>query len=164
MAQTHPSPLELEDHRRFHFGFWRVQRAAWLLFGLIVTVALLGLTGGGGPLSHQRTALPGGEIDHPRVGRRSAADEMRIRLEPGGRERELLLSAGFADHFQIEDIQPVPSRDVAATEGHRLIFETEEGQPAAIVLHVRAQRPGIADYTAALDGGAPQPMRSVVLP
>lgn len=164
MAHTDQSPLELEDHRRFHFGFWRVQRASWLLFGLIVTVALLGLTGGGGPLSHQRTALPAGEIDHPRVGRWSAADEIRIRLEAGTRERELLLSTGFADHFQIEDIQPAPSRDVAAAEGHRLVFETEEGQPAAIVLHVRAQRPGIADYTAALDGSTPRPLRSIILP
>lgn len=164
MAQADQSSLKLDDHRRFHFGFWRAQRAAWVLFGLIVVGALLGLTGAGGPLSRETTVMPGGEIDHPRVGRWNAADEVRIELEPGPRERELLLSTGFADHFQIEDIQPTPSRDVAAAEGHRMVFETEEGQPAAIVLHVRAQRPGIAGYAAALDGGAPKSMRSVILP
>lgn len=164
MAQTDQPPLDLEDHRPFHFGFWRAQRAAWILFGLIVVGALLGLSGAGGPLSRQTTTIPGGEINHPRVGRWSAGDEVRVRLEPGGRQRELLLSAGFADHFQIEDIQPAPSRDVVAMEGHRMIFEAEEGQPAAIVLHVRAQKPGIADYAVALDGGAPKPLRSVILP
>lgn len=164
MAPNDQSALELPDHRRFHLGFWRAQRVAWIVFGLCVAGALLGLTGAGGPLSRQTTPLPGGEIDHPRFGRWSAADEVRVRLKPGASERVLLLSTGFTDHFQIEDIQPAPSRDVAAVEGHHMVFQTEEGQPAAIVLHVRAQKPGIADYAVALDGGAPKPLRSVILP
>lgn len=164
MASKPQTDPPLEDHRAFHFGFWRVQRIAWIAFALILVAALAGLTGAGGPLSRASTPVAGGEIEHPRVSRWSAADDFRITLEPGAAQRTVLLSTAFADHFQIEDIQPAPVRSVAAADGDRLIFEIEPGRPAAVVLHVRAQKPGMADYAVSLDDGAPRVLRSIVLP
>lgn len=158
------SSLDLEDHRKFQFGFWRVQRIAWVGFLLILAAALAGLTGAGGPLSRASVDLGGGVVDHPRVSRWSAADEFRIRLAPGESERELLLSTAFADHFQIEDIQPAPVRSVAVADGDRLIFEAQPDRVAAVVLHVRAQKPGVADYAVGLNGDTPRVLRSVILP
>lgn len=164
MASKPQTDPPIEDHRAFQFGFWRVQRIAWIAFAFILMVALAGLTGAGGPLSRASTGLSGGEIDHPRVSRWSAADNFRITLAPGATERTVLLSTAFADHFQIEDIQPAPVRSVAAADGDRLVFETEPGRTAAVVLHVRAQKPGMADYAVSLDDGAPRVLRSIVLP
>lgn len=164
MASKPHAALPIVDHRSFQFGFWRLQRLAWIGFAIILIGALAGLTGAGGPLSRSSADLAGGAVDHPRVSRWSAADEFRVRLAPGGTERELLLSTAFADHFQIEDIQPAPMRSVATAAGDRLIFEAETGRDAAVVLHVRAQKPGVADYAVGLNGETPRVLRSIVLP
>lgn len=161
---TSEPSLKLEDHRAFQFGFWRLQRIAWIGFAFILVAALAGLTGAGGPLSRASTGLAGGEIDHPRVSRWSAADQLRIRWVPGSGERAVLLSTGFDDHFQLENVQPAPSRSLATADGERLIFETEPGRPASVVLHVRAHKPGMADYAVSLDDGPPRVLRSVILP
>lgn len=164
MASKPPSSLPFEEHKAFQLVFWRAQRIAWIGFALVLMLALAGLTGAGGPLSRSSSAVAGGVIDHPRLSRWSAADEFRVRLDPGAARREVLLSSAFSDHFQIEDVQPAPVEGVATPEGSRLIFSTEPGRPAAVVLRVRALKAGPADYAVGLDGGAPRPLRTIVLP
>lgn len=160
-SNTSKPSLEIEDHSAFQFVFWRAQRIAWIIFLLIL---LAGVTGAGGPLSRASAEMAGGAVDHPRVSRWNAADEFHIRLAPGGKEREVRLSTAFAEHFQLEDIQPAPVRSIAAPEGDRLFFQAEPGGEASVVLHVRAQKPGVADYAVGLNGEAQRVLRSIVLP
>lgn len=164
MASISKPTLELEDHRRFQMAFWRMQRIAWVGFALILMAALVGLTGAGGPLSRGSAQFAAGVIDHPRVARWNAAEEFRVRLGAGAAEREIVLSTAFADHFQIEDVRPAPVRSIAGARGDRLLFEVEPGQPLVVVVHVRAQRPGLVTYSVGLDGGAPRILHSTVLP
>ncbi|WP_313045248.1 hypothetical protein [Brevundimonas sp.] len=55
-------------------------------------------------------------------------------------------------------------RSIASAAGDRLVFEAESGRDAAVVLHVRAQKPGVADYAVGLNGGTPRVLRSIILP
>lgn len=108
------SELQLPAHPRLHLRFWRLQRLAWLGFAAILEAAVLGLTGAGGPPAQTFTRTKGGRVDHPRVGRWSTGDEIRVVFTPlPSGTRTLGMSRAFADHHQVEDIKPQPARSVA---------------------------------------------------
>src|SRR3546814_3721463 len=90
----------MEDHRSHQEKLWTVERCAWVLFIAITLGAAAGITGAGGVLSRQVAAIDGGKIDHPRIARSEAADEMTVRFAPGSGPRTLLLSSTFAQSFQ----------------------------------------------------------------
>src|SRR3546814_16691941 len=108
-----------------------------------------GITGAGGVLSRQVAAIDGGKIDHPRIARSEAADEMTVRFAPGSGPRTLLLSSTFAQSFQIESIQPPPSRVEAVPEGQIMHFYAADG-PTQGVLHLRPKNSGLARSRASL--------------
>lgn len=156
--------LQLEEHRRFQERFWKAERWAWLGYGLIVLAALAGLTGAGGPLAHGHAGLGDGGIDYPRIARWEGTDALSVTFAPGGAERSLTLSAGFAEGFQVQDIQPVPEHSKARPEGQRLRFTLPAGAPATVMLHVRPTTPGLARFRATLDGGPAATLTTLVLP
>ena len=158
-----PNDLPIPTSLAFHVRFWTVQRLAWAAFGGVLVIALMGLTGAGGPLSQTVTRWPGGEVEAPRVGRWSTSDEIRVTLAPGEAERTLSLSHAFARAYQLEDIQPLPIRSLAGEDGAVLAFAAEPGRPARITLHARALQPGLAHYTLGVDG-AEVSVRTLVLP
>lgn len=49
-----PDGLQLDEHRQFQERFWTIERAAWIVFGMIVIAALAGAFGAGGRLPQQR--------------------------------------------------------------------------------------------------------------
>src|SRR3546814_6402804 len=122
-----------------------------------------GITGAGGVLSRQVAALDGDKIDHPRIARSEAADEMTVRFAPGSGPRTLLLSSTFAQSFQIESIQPQPSRVEAVPEGQIMHFDAADG-PTQVVLHLRPQHSGLARYRASLGGGVAEDLSTLILP
>lgn len=155
--------LDLGEDARFQRRFWRIQRIAWAAFALLIVAALLGLTGGGGPLSRSVVRTPDGLIDSPRISRWSAAEELRFELS--GRDGARIdLSPDFATHFQLEDLQPAPDRVVASARGQSLFFETTGEGEITVVLHVTPENPGVARFTASLNGGAPRAVSSLILP
>lgn len=156
--------LQLEEHRRFQERFWTLERWAWAVFGLILIAGLAGLAGGGGFLAHTTIAMAGGEVDYPRVARWESADEVTVTFGSAGEEHRLTLSPQFSQYFRIEDIQPPPDRSLVSPAGEVMVFRSESGPPSKVVLHLRAQRPGIARYDVSLDGGDPVGVTTVVLP
>lgn len=156
--------LQLEEHREFQERFWTIERWAWMAFGLILLLGLAGLAGGGGLLAHTNIVTDAGEVDYPRVARWESADEMTITFGLPAGEHRLALSPRFSQFFQIEDIQPMPERSFTSPAGEVMEFQAENGPPSKVVLHLRAQRPGLARYDISLDGGSPVGVTTVVLP
>ena len=156
--------LQLEEHRRFQERFWTVERWVWVGFGAIIILALLGLTGSGGPLARTSASLEGASIDYPRFTRWEAPDEILVEFEPGGAERRLTLSSDFAETFQLESVQPQPDRSETSADGEIMIFRVEPQSAAQVTLHVRAQNPGMADFRAAIDEGAPVSVSTFIFP
>lgn len=158
--------LEIDEDRRFQERMWRAERLAWIGFALVVVVALLGLTGQGGPL--QRAALRGetGEIDYPRVTRWEASDEIRLTLEggPGRAQAVVETDRRFSETFEIEDIQPAPADAVATPEGQRLTFDLQPGRSGSVTVHVRAMRPSLGAATRVHIDGEPFTVAPVILP
>lgn len=158
-----PDGLQLDEKRDYQETWWTAERWAWGAFIAVTLAAALGTTGAGGFLSHRLAEMEGGAIDHPRITRWAASDEMIVRFAAGSGERTLTLSSGFAQSFQIESLQPRPERAEGTPEGQRLVFATADG-PFEVVVHLRAQYPGLARYRARIDDGAPRDITTLVLP
>jgi hypothetical protein len=156
--------LQLEEHRSFQERFWTAERWAWVAFGLILLVALLGFTGSAGPFAHATASLAGGGIDYPRFARLQAPEDILVEFDPGGVERTLTLSSSFAASFEIEGIRPEPDRSEASSEGEVMTFRVRSNEAGQVRLYVRPQRPGVANYRIAIDDGAPVAISTIVLP
>ena len=158
-----PDGLQLVDDRRYQERLWTVERWAWLVFIAITLAAALGATGAGGPFSRKLAAIEGGQIDHPRIARWQASDEMAVHFAERNGARTLLLSPAFAQSFQIEGIQPEPDRVEATAEGQVMHFDAADG-PVQVVIHLRPQSPSLATYRVSLNGGAAQTLSTLILP
>ena len=156
--------LQLDEHRGFQEGFWKVERFAWAAFVGFVALALLGLTGDGGAFARATATVPGATLDYPRIGRWEASDTFFVRFDAAGRQRTLLLSPEFASNFEIRDIQPTPEHSEASAEGNRMIFSSAEGQPMNVKLELRAHAPGLTTYGVAVDEGALGLIDMLILP
>lgn len=156
--------LQLEEHREFQERLWTVQRAAWLLFGVLLLIALAGLTGGGGMLSHSTVQLQAGTIDYPRLSRWEATDELTATFATAGDEHRLSLSKPFSTFYQIEDIQPEPEQSLTTPNGQLLVFKATDGGRGEVMLHLRALRPGFAEYEVGMDGGKTTEITTFILP
>ncbi len=156
--------LQLEEHRTFQERFWKVERIAWVFFGLVVTASLLGFTGSGGYLAVASAQQGENTIDYPRVSRWQGTDVIEIAMAAGAAERRVTLSETFFDMYQVEDVQP-QAREVIAQAGQQtLMIQAQEGQPVTVRLHLRAKSPGLARYEVAVDQTAPASLTTVILP
>ena len=154
--------LDVCEDRAFQDKMWTAQRVGWALMLLFLVAALLGATGGGGPLAMARVETPEGTIEYPRVTRWQAAADMTVTLPPGtGAKAELHLSNELIKLFHVETVTPEPSQTVATPAGHRFTFDVAGGGPKTIVFHVRASKPSLMTR-AQTKIGAGEPVRLAV--
>lgn len=158
--------LQLDEHRRFQEKFWTAERAAWIVFGLIVLAALSGATGSGGMLSSASIEMAGATMDYPRIARWQTGDRITVRLKADSlrSERSLTFSKTFTQAFQIEDIQPQPIRTTTAAHGQTLYFDNPTGDGGVIAIAVRADSIGIKRFELATDQSEAAALTTYVLP
>lgn len=148
--------IEIDTGPAFQERWWRLERLAWVLMGLLIVAALCGLTGAGGPLSRGQVEAGNATIDYPRIARWQSAEDATIRFASDATgEVDVLLSARFAEAFDVETVQPQPASAASTAEGHRLTFDLGTGAGSKIVtLSLRPGRPGLPDH-----GTVPSAMR-----
>ncbi|MDX0982726.1 hypothetical protein GOL22_11220 [Sinorhizobium medicae] len=156
--------LQIEEHRTFQESFWRAERVSWVIFGLTLIAALLGVTGSGGMLERQIITVADGSVDVPRFSRWGASDVLQATLAGGGSERRLTLSPEFFRTFQVEDIDPPPIAAEGGADGLVYRFRAASAQPLVLTLHLRAQYPGIVSFRASVNDGPAQALRTIVWP
>jgi hypothetical protein len=155
--------LQLEEHRTFQKRFWIAERCAWALFVSVLVLAVLGLTGSGGPFATRAASLATGHVRHPAVARWTATDEMTVTFAESAARHRLSLQGAFFDYFQIERVQPEPRAATAVEGGTVMEFASDRSQQAMVTLHLRVLRPGLARYSVGLDGTAID-VSTVILP
>lgn len=144
--------LQLHEHRRFQEAFWKLERAAWVLFMLVLLLALLGLTGAGGYLSRGTVSVTTGEVRFPRIARWEASDEIRVSINAGNAERRLTLGHRFFDYYEVEAVQPQPGTMHASAAGTVMVFAADPAARMNVVVHVKPLRPGLPRYSVRVDG------------
>lgn len=155
--------LQLQENRSFQRIFWTVERCAWIAFGLVLVLALSGLTGSGGYFATATAVLPTGTVEYSRVSRWEASDEFRVTFNGGRDTHRLTIEPVFFEYLQLEGIQPQPVRSLGSRDGVVLEFAAEDGAPVEAVIYVRPLYAGYLNYRVALDGAATS-LRSVILP
>jgi uncharacterized protein (DUF58 family) len=164
---TSKSSLEVDEDRPWQERFWTAQRVAWVVMGLFVLAALLGVTGSGGPLASTSAQAAGASIDYPRITRWQADEPVTVRLPPSASGSvDVELSNGFVDRFTVESVHPEPSRVTASGSGHRYSFDVGSGgRDKSITFLVRSDHPFIERSVEARIGNAPPTaMTLTVLP
>jgi hypothetical protein len=159
-----PDGLQMNEKRGFQETFWKVERIAWVVFGALVLLALVGFTGSGGFFSTTRHTIAEGAVTYPRVSRWDTADEVKITFFNGATNHRLEFQEPFASFFRIEDIQPRPQSSTAAKDGSVFEFAGEKGATVHVTLHIRAAHPGFMDAGVRIDGSEPVPLSTFVLP
>lgn len=162
------SRIHLQTDRPLQERLWMANRVGWAVMLVLVVVAILGLTGSGGWLSHHQLRAGDATIDLPRIGRWAAADHLSVEFAPEQRgSSRVTVPQSFLDLFAIEAVSPRPSSVVATPEGHIYTFDlsgTGGGRSARFSL----RPPGPAWPTSvtgfAVDGSQAPAGAVVVLP
>lgn len=154
---------EFDEDLVFQRRFWKLERIAWMGYALVLAVALAGLTGAGGPLSHATVQTPDASVEYPRVARWQTTDTMIVRFTPAsGDTGELMVAQRFLDTFEIKSIQPEPASVRATADGVRYVFDIENG--GTVVLMIGAHNPAIFPDATIQIGEADVAVRTLILP
>ncbi|WP_309084295.1 hypothetical protein [Chelativorans sp.] len=146
--------LQLDERRHLQRAFWSVERFAWVVFALVLLLAIAGFTGSGGYFSKAEAAFPAGQIEYPRVARWEASDEVSVSFNGGADRHRLTFDHTFFEYFEAEGIHPEPERMTTGPDGVVMEFAAEEQAPVKVILYLRAMHPGLAQYRVGLDGSA----------
>lgn len=168
MALHQVGDLEINEDLEFEHRSWQVQRVAWAILGLVVLAALLGLLGGGGPLSVARAGQGSPlEITYARFARHNNPVEMAVRLRPGaapGDEARLWISSAYLDAVKIERIEPEPAQVVLGADRVTYVFRQGAGEGGRVVLHIMPQHVGRHEARVGLEGGPEHTLSQIVYP
>ena len=160
--------LELHEDVRFQEVTWTVQRVGWIAMALIAVATLLGLFSGG-PLSRASagSASTGLTIEYDRFLRLGSPALVRLGLHGGetdGREVVVRIAQAYVEDAGLEQMHPAPAQAVAGSGGLVLVFRTEPGRPAAVVLSIKPRAVGQLRGEIGLADRAPIRFRQFVYP
>lgn len=156
--------LQIDEHRGFQEKFWKAERIAWICFGVVILLALLGVTGSGGLQARMKLAFDDGFVEVPRFSRWETSDSLTALLPPGTEGHSLSVGSDFFRTFQVEDIDPPPRSSEGSSDAIVYHFQADAGQPLALTMHLRSQNPGIVKYQVSVNGGPAQTARTIVWP
>lgn len=155
--------LQLAERPRLQSVIWVVQRLVWFLSLGVVLIALMGLTGRGGPWADRTEIGPAAIVDYPRVTRRLASDVLTVRFGQPGENHVLGLSDEFLSRFEVQLITPRPVREETFRGGTALHFLASGPPPHRVTLTLRARESGSLNTQLAVDGTV-MPLSLTILP
>lgn len=159
-----PDGLQIAEAPAFQNAFWKVERVAWVGFALIIILAVLGLTGSGGPLSETTTRIGTAQVTYTQVMRWQTGGQIEIAVPDIPAET---LTVAFDNrhsrHFMIDAISPEPEQVVLAADRHVYRVTTLPGKAGVIVFDVTARAPGMAQFELTV-GDESRPLTVWILP
>jgi hypothetical protein len=150
----------------FQYATWVVERVAWVILGLIPLIALSGVFAHG--FISETTASAEGSpltIGYERFQRETALSKFTARVSPANSgEVRLRLSPSFQRVFEIESIQPQPSRSIASERGLEFFFHPPAADALNAVIWTRPREFGRVPVEAQTDTGDPVKFSILVYP
>ncbi|HRP06863.1 MAG TPA: hypothetical protein PLL69_00110 [Gemmatimonadales bacterium] len=157
------SPGPLEEIDRAERLAWRIQRASWLLAGLLLLPAALLGAFGAGWLATARQDSGGGSLLYERVMRVGVAREWELRIPATNDIIEVRFGHLFLDTFHVGDWAPLP--EPATSTGTEFIAAFTTQPPGVFRLRFRAVPRAIGLHSIVISTGASRwNARVLVLP
>ena len=140
--------LELAEDAEFQRREWVVERVGWVLLGVVLASAVLGLFGGG-PLSQARVTdqQQTFEVTYERFTRALTYTVLEITVDAGAIEDSsvtVYLSDTWIDNVTTWQITPEPDSTTRTDEGIFYEFATRPNSPLVATLLYRPNDPGIS--------------------
>ena len=156
---------EILRPKRFQRREWLVQRIGWVLIGLVLLAAALGVFGSG-PLAKRMSANPALQIDYEWLTRNHSQTTWKLtpRAPPVDGRYRVVLDANWAQHFQVNAIQPQPSSSSLADGRWVYEFEARDARALQIVFHVETRKAGMLEGSIQLNDAAPLQVALFVYP
>lgn len=152
IPEIRPDGLQLDEPRERQRRFWRIQRVAWWVFGALMLLAILGMTGSGGVFHKQTIHFANARVELPRVSRWEGSDDMAVIFDNPAGSHEIRITQPFFDRFQVERIQPEPDQTRLADGAQSMIFPTSGPAPHAVNFAVRAMHFGWTSFEMTIEG------------
>jgi hypothetical protein len=138
---------------------WRVQRAAWLVWGMIILAALSGLLGSG-PLSQQtdRFSSDEGILRHERYLRYHTVTQLELELPAGALTEpfQVWIQQEYLDSVEIKNISPKPAAERVANGGVQFEFAAADVAPGKFVFMFEPNAMG--NLTGKIKAGDAEPL------
>jgi hypothetical protein len=159
--------IQLDTDTSFQRNEWRLQRAGWVVWTLVIVAGFIGLLGPG-PMSRAEVVAADGSLTitydrylhyhHPTQLTLSVGeitdDELRVKLD-----RTLL------DRLQVERIEPEPLKAELADDGIIYTFlQTPSSRNAKVIFHVDYEQFGAHRGTVEVVGHEPVTLNQLVYP
>jgi len=168
MLPNHPR-LELHQDEAFQNREWRLQRLAWVVWGVILVAALAGVLGPG-PLSRTETTSPDGQVTvaYDRFVHYHHPEKLQVTLstpDTSDEDLRLQLSQSLIDRVAIRRIEPEPVERQLVSDGAVYVFRREPGaQRTKIIFYLEFDKIGDGAGNLRLTGGDPVELRQFVYP
>jgi hypothetical protein len=140
--------LEVYEDLPFQERSWKIQRFGWILMGLAVMGAFLGLFGPG-PLSSASQGRQGGplRLEYNRFERFQSPATLHIHLEPGVEKERAVrvwISLDYLKGMQMRRITPEPDKVEGGPDRLTYLFRVEKsGPPKEITFHLETEQFGL---------------------
>jgi hypothetical protein len=129
--------LEIAEDLNFQKRQWGVQRVGWIVFGLILLAALLGLFGRG-LLSQRRLLQEGVTLEYEYFLRNASTTTLRV--ETSAPTTMVVFDKDYLEGFQVESVTPEPVSTTLTEVGYGYQFG---GTGSPIEFHLKPQRVGL---------------------
>lgn len=136
-------PLEIEIDDEFQRVSWRVERAAWCVFGLLVLCAALGALGGGGPLSRARAEHAGANAAYDRFVRMQSPAAVRLSAPAALEQNRLFIGDAFLRSASVERVIPEPDESRRIDGGVEMLFHPGAASVFEVVVEVKFTGPAV---------------------
>lgn len=162
--------LQIDEDMPFQRKDWVAQRIGWVLMGLIVLAALLGLTGRGAMSSAVAGEKQGALwVEYNRYARFQTPERVHLHWGPGAADGEgivrVWVNNGLLEQNKLERITPEPKRMLTGSDRITLEFEQDSGSTeGSATLDLNVEQIGRCDVEIGIDHGPQVRFRQFVYP
>lgn len=152
------SQLEINQDLEFQQQEWRVERAAWLVGAVLLVLAVLGVFGRSGPLSHAVVEAKAGtsRLSYQRFARRLAPTLIEWQIVPAAAGTDLVVWVDhrFIERVEITNVTPRPDQTSSSGDRLRWTFTAPDpGQPLIAQIYFEPQAAGLLSGRVGIEGG-----------
>jgi hypothetical protein len=160
-----PEPsLDLVEDDAFQRRDWKIQRAGWAVFALLILAAISGLFGRG-PLSAAVRSNSAVEVRYERFGRWRLIQSLEVRVLGSREPNEFVvwMSRPFREAFEIRSITPEPKQHRLGDDRIEFEFASTAESPI-ITFHLVPIERGLLDGAVGIDDQPDVAIRQFIYP